>query len=99
MTKCAREVLTVPYGTEFWITYPARSEKNVLGPDGEVFRRDDKAVLLRLNTGHRAIRDDRRFAVSQKIAENMNDRRRLSVGRKHSRVGHPAHGHVQRTEK
>ena len=94
MAERAREVLAVAHGAELGVTYAARREKDVLRPEGEVFRRYDKAVLLRLDAGHGAVRDDGRFAVSQEIAESVYDRRRLSVGGEHSRVGHPSYGNV-----
>jgi hypothetical protein len=76
----------------------ARRKKDILCPEGEVSRRDDKAVLLRLDSGHGTVRDDGSFAVPQKVSESVHDRRGLAVGGKHPRVGHSADRHVQRTE-
>ena len=94
----AGEVLAVADGPELRVADAARGDEDVLGPEGEVLRGDDEAVLLRLEAGDGAVGDDRRLAVAQDVAEGVDDRRGLAVGREHARVGHAAEGHVEGPE-
>lgn len=98
MSEGLREVLSVSDGTELRVADAACGEKDVLRPEGEVLRCDDEAVLLLLETGHRAVREHRHLVVAEEVAEGVDDRRRLAVRGEEPSVGHAAEGDVQRLE-
>ncbi len=94
----AGEVLSVADRAEFRIADAARREEDVFCPQGEVFRRDDEAVFLRLDARHGTVREDGHVVVAQEVAEGVDDRCRLAVRREHPRVRHAPQRDIERLE-
>ena len=95
------EVLSVADGAGLRIARAAGREEDVLGFEREVLRRDEEAVRrvgVRLDPPHRAVRDDRHLLVPEKVAERMDDRRRLLVGGEDASVRHALRAHAERLE-